>query len=101
MKGLKRDMLKDGRYDDGGRSFIGRNAGDMEAAARNKDRRYLEYANKFASFFAKGFSVKRMFEVLNAEDEPEYIGVRKACDDLFPWFKKMFPSHDDSLLKCL
>ena len=101
VKGLKRDMLKDGSNDDRGRSFIGRNAGDMEAAARNKDRRYLEYANKFASFFAKGFLVKRMFEVLNAEDKPEYIGVRKVCDDLFPLLKKTFLSHDDSLLECL
>ena len=67
----------------------------------NKDWQYLEYANKFASFFAKGFLVKRMFEVLNAEDKPEYIGFRKACDDLFPLFKKTFFFHDDSLLECL
>ena len=77
VKGLNRDILKDRRYNYRGRSFIGRNAGDMEAAAVNKDWQYLEYANKFASFFAKGFLVKRMFEVLNAEDKPEYIGLQE------------------------
>jgi hypothetical protein len=42
-----------------------------------------------------------MFEVLNAEGKPEYIGFRKACEDLFPLFKKTFFLRDDSLLECL
>jgi hypothetical protein len=101
VKGLNRNMLKDRRYDNQGSGFIGRNAGDMEVAARNKDRRYLENASKFAFFFTKEFLVKRMLEVLNAEGKPEYIGFRKTCEDLFPLFKKTFFLRDDSLLECL
>ena len=76
---------------------------DAEAAAKRKDKKYKPYADKFAYFLSKEFLVKRMFENLNAEGKPEYVGFKKACDDLFPIFKeRFFPNEDvDNLLECL
>jgi len=103
VKGLNRRMLKDSQYGGyhSGSMFIGRTAKDMERAARKKDKKFLSYANKFAFFFTKQFLVKRMFEVLNAEANPAYIGFRKACDSLYPIIKKNFLLEEDSLLEFL
>jgi len=103
LKGLNRKMLKDDRHGeyDPGCSFVGRTAKDMEESAKKKDKRYLPYANKFAFFFTKEFLVKRMFEVLNAEVNPAYIGFRKACDNLYPVFQKQFILDEYSLLEFL
>ena len=58
----------------------------MEKMAKAKDKRYRKTASKFAWFFRKEFVVRRMFEVLNGEGKPEYVGFRKNCEELFPIF---------------
>ena len=103
LKGLNRNMLTDrshGTYS-AGHTFVGRNAADMEAAARNKDKRYLKYADKFAFFFKKEFLMKRMFEVLNAEGKPEYVGFGRVCEVLYPLFKKEHGFSEDTFLESM
>jgi len=103
LKKLRPNMLKNSKYGHywGNHSFVGSYAGDMEAAARNKDPRYLSYANKFAFFFRKEFLVKRMFEVLNAEGKSEYVGFGKACQVLYPLFKQEHGLREETFLEAL
>ena len=70
-----------------GQAFIGARASDMEARAKKKDKRYQQYADKFAYFFRKDFLVKRLFEVLNAEGKPEFVGFKRNCDVVWPRFR--------------
>mmetsp|Transcript_55755 Transcript_55755/g.83021 ORF Transcript_55755/g.83021 Transcript_55755/m.83021 type:complete len:743 (-) Transcript_55755:151-2379(-) len=103
IKELKPSMLtsrEHGHYH-AGHAFIGRNAGDMERSARKKDPKYLQYADKFAFFFTKDFLVKRMFEVLNAEGKPEYVGFKGACSELYALFKHIYGLSEDTLLEYL
>jgi len=103
LKGLNSNMLTDNIHGShhAGHGFVGRNAACMETAARNKDPRYLKYANKFAYFFRKEFLMKKMLEVLNAEGKPEYTGFGKACEVLFPLFKKEHDLIEDTFLESM
>mmetsp|Transcript_12177 Transcript_12177/g.24033 ORF Transcript_12177/g.24033 Transcript_12177/m.24033 type:complete len:811 (+) Transcript_12177:149-2581(+) len=41
------------------------------------------YLERYAHFFRRAFLAQRMFEGLNSESQPEYVGFRKACDVLY------------------
>ena len=73
-----------------GQSFIGGGgrASAMEARAKEKAKPYKQYADKFSYFFRRDFLVKRMFEVLNSEGKPEFVGFKQNCELLFPIFHK-------------
>ncbi|GFH49520.1 hypothetical protein CTEN210_05996 [Chaetoceros tenuissimus] len=104
IKELNSSMLKSAKYGkgpDAARSFVGANAAATEKRANNKDRKLFPYAEKFAHFFSKDFLVKRMFEVLNAETKPEYIGFKASCDALFPLFKTGYNLHEETLSEYL
>lgn len=86
---------------DSGRTFIGRTPRDLENRAKRGDADLLGYFEKFSHFFSKDFLVRRMFEVLNAENKPEHMGFRKSCEVLFPLFKENEGITSDSLLEHL
>ncbi|GMH63657.1 hypothetical protein TL16_g03771 [Triparma laevis f. inornata] len=88
---LKSSMVTDKRYGSNFSSgvetgFVGRTAQHMENGAKKKQSKYRPYCEKFAYFFRLEFLVKKLFEVLNAEEKAEHIGFRKCCDVLFPIF---------------
>jgi len=66
--------------------FTGPNARHMENEAKKKKKMYRPYCEKFAYFFRLQFLVKKLFEVLNAEEKAEHIGFRQCCNVLFPIF---------------
>ena len=88
LRGRKEKMVKEKKYGnfDSGREFTGGTGASMERNAKKGDSRYRKTASKFAWWFRKEFVVKRMFEVLNGEGKPEYVGFREKCEVLFPLF---------------
>jgi len=66
-----------------GKKFMGGTPQQMLEIAKRKDKKLQLYADRFQYFFRPEFMIKRMFENLNAENKPNYIGYRKACEDIF------------------
>mmetsp|Transcript_50170 Transcript_50170/g.85920 ORF Transcript_50170/g.85920 Transcript_50170/m.85920 type:complete len:176 (+) Transcript_50170:1-528(+) len=56
---------------------------DLEQRAARGDDGLRVYCEKFAHFFNREFLPRRMFEVMNAENQPQYVGFRKAAESLY------------------
>eukprot|EP00468_Gymnochlora_sp_CCMP2014_P007995 CAMPEP_0167753314 /NCGR_PEP_ID=MMETSP0110_2-20121227/7640_1 /TAXON_ID=629695 /ORGANISM="Gymnochlora sp., Strain CCMP2014" /LENGTH=546 /DNA_ID=CAMNT_0007639057 /DNA_START=163 /DNA_END=1800 /DNA_ORIENTATION=- len=61
-------------------------ASALAERAKKGERSILQHLDRFVHFFRREFLVKRLFEVLNSENKPEYHGFRKACNKLFPLY---------------
>lgn len=80
-------LLKDASFGSWNtQKFVGRNASVLERRAKANDPKLQPFVERFGYFFESPFLTRRMFEVLNAENDPAYSGFRAACAELFPLF---------------
>mmetsp|Transcript_18216 Transcript_18216/g.47520 ORF Transcript_18216/g.47520 Transcript_18216/m.47520 type:complete len:499 (+) Transcript_18216:99-1595(+) len=67
--------------------WIGGNAAKLEGRAARGDGDLAVYTDRFMSFFVKERVVRQMFETLNAETSPAFVGFGRSCEMLFPLFR--------------
>lgn len=86
---------------DRAQAFCGGSAKSLKQRAERGDPGLAIYIARFAHFFRKGFLVRRMFEVLNAETTAGTVGFQRACETLYPTYRVASTLPEGTLMEHL